>query len=176
MAHGKAKLTPAGRVLLVERVERDGWPAAHAAAMAGVSRATAYRWLSRSRNEGLAGMHDRSSRPHSMPGRTPCEREAAVVELRRSWRRGPHLLGGRLGMAQSTVHAVLVRHGLSRLSRMDRVTGDIVRYEREHPGELQFGVGGAMASRADRLVVGAGNGRAGDREDRVFRPRIGYGR
>lgn len=136
MSHGKAKLTPAGRLLLVERIERDGWPAAHAAAMAGVSRATAYKWLARWRAEGTAGLRDRSSRPHSMPTRTPPEREAAVIELRRSWRRGPHLLGGRLGMAPSTVHAVLARHGLSRLSRLDRVTGDVIRYERDHPGEL----------------------------------------
>lgn len=136
MSHGKAKLTPAGRLLLVERIERDGWPAAHAATMAGASRATAYKWLARWRAEGMAGLRDRSSRPHSMPTRTSPEREAAVVELRRAWRRGPHLLGGRLEMAPSTVHAVLTRHGLSRLSRLDRVTGDVIRYERDHPGEL----------------------------------------
>jgi transposase InsO family protein len=136
VSHGKAKLTPAGRLLLVERIEQDGWPAAHAAAMAGVSRATAYKWLARWRSEGIVGLRDRSSRPHSMPTRTSPEREAEVVELRRSWRRGPHLLGGRLEMAPSTVHAVLVRHGLSRLSRLDRVTGDVIRYERDHPGEL----------------------------------------
>jgi transposase InsO family protein len=136
VSHGKAKLTPAGRLLLVERIEQDGWPAAHAAEMAGVSRATAYKWLARWRAEGIAGLRDRSSRPHSMPTRTSPEREAEVVALRRSWRRGPHLLGGRLEMAPSTVHAVLARHGLSRLSRLDRVTGEIIRYERDHPGEL----------------------------------------
>ena len=136
MAHGKAKLTPAGRFLLVDRIVREGWAPAHAAAMAGVSRATAYKWLGRWRTEGEVGLVDRSSRPHSMPCRTSSEREAELVALRRSWRRGPHLLGGRLGMPPSTVHAVLVRHGLSRLSRMDRVTGDVIRYERDHPGEL----------------------------------------
>lgn len=136
MSHGKAKLTPAGRLLLVERIERDGWPPAHAAEMAGVSRATAYKWLARWRSEGLAGLRDRSSRPHRMPTRTSSETEARVCELRRRIRRGPHLLAGRLGMAPSTVHAVLARHGLSRLSRLDRVTGDVIRYERDHPGEL----------------------------------------
>ena len=39
-------------------------------------------------------------------------------------------------MPPSTVHAVLARHGMSRLSRLDRVTGDVIRYERDHPGEL----------------------------------------
>ena len=104
MSHGKAKLTPAGRPLLVERIEQQGWPAAHTAAMAGVSRATAYKWLARWRTEGLAGLRDRSSRPHSTPTKTPPEVEAQVCELRRSWRRGPHLIGGRLGTAPSTVH------------------------------------------------------------------------
>ena len=52
MSHGKAKLTPAGRLLLVDRIERQGWAACHAAAMAGVSRATAYKWLARWRAEG----------------------------------------------------------------------------------------------------------------------------
>lgn len=136
MSHGKAKLTPAGRLLLVERIERDGWPPAHAASMAGVSRATAYKWLRRWRTEGVAGLRDRSSRPHTMPTRTSAELEARVCALRRELRRGPHLLAGRLAMAPSTVHAVLVRHGLSRLSRLDRVTGDVIRYERDHPGEL----------------------------------------
>ena len=32
---------------------------------------------------------------------------------------------------------------------------------------LLFGVGGSLAASADRVVVGAGDGRAGDREDRV---------
>jgi transposase InsO family protein len=136
VSHGKAKLTPAGRLLLVERIERDGWPAAHAASMAGVSRATAYKWLRRWRTEGVAGLRDRSSRPRTMPTRTSAELEARVCALRRELRRGPHLLAGRLEMPPSTVHAVLARHGLSRLSRLDRVTGDVIRYERDHPGEL----------------------------------------
>jgi len=71
-----------------------------------------------------------------MPTRTSTEVEARVCELRRQLRRGPHRLAGRLEMAPSTVHAVLARHGLSRLSRLDRVTGDVIRYERDHPGEL----------------------------------------
>ena len=60
MVHRKAKLTPAGRLLLVERVEVEGWPPAHAAAMAGVSRQTVYKWLRRWRAEGVAGLEDRS--------------------------------------------------------------------------------------------------------------------
>lgn len=136
MSHGRAKLTPAGRFLLVDRIERQGCAACHAAAMASVSRATAYKWLARWRAEGVAGPVDRSSRPYHSPRRTSPEREVELVALRRSWRRGPHLLRGRLGMPASTVHAVLVRHGMSRLSRLDLVTGDVIRYERDHPCEL----------------------------------------
>ena len=64
MAHGKAKLTVPGRLLLVQRVEAEGWSVVTAAEAQGVSRATAYKWLKRWREEGLAGLHDRSSRPH----------------------------------------------------------------------------------------------------------------
>jgi hypothetical protein len=46
-----------------------------------------------------------------------------------------HRLGYRLGMARSTVYGVLRRHGMHRLSRTDRVSGVVVRYQREHPGE-----------------------------------------
>jgi transposase len=42
MLHRTAKLTPLGRRLLVDRVPIEGWPAATAAEMLGVSRATAY--------------------------------------------------------------------------------------------------------------------------------------
>jgi transposase InsO family protein len=50
---------------------------------------------------------------------------------------GPVQIGGRLGVAPSTVHAVLVRCRLNRLSRIDRVTGEpIRRYEHPHPGSL----------------------------------------
>ena len=142
MAHAKAKLTPAGRLLLVERVLEEGWPPAHAAAMAGVSRQTVHKWLRRFRDEGLAGLEDRSSRAHRCPHRTDPRVEAAVLEVRAEIRRGPHRIAGRLGLAPSTVHAILARHGVSRLSRLDRTTGmpirvgPILRYERTRPGEL----------------------------------------
>jgi transposase InsO family protein len=39
-------------------------------------------------------------------------------------------------MARSTVYGVLARHGVSRLAHTDRASGVVVRYQREHPGEL----------------------------------------
>ncbi len=67
MAHPRAKLTPFGRRLLVERVEVLGWTPAEAANSLGVTRPTVYKWLKRFREEGPAGLEDRSSRPHRSP-------------------------------------------------------------------------------------------------------------
>ena len=56
MSNAKNKLTPAGRLLLVERVLVDGWSPAHAAKMSGVSRQTLSKWLRRFRDEGHKGL------------------------------------------------------------------------------------------------------------------------
>jgi len=59
-----------------------------------------------------------------------------IVHLRWKQRLGPVEIGDRLGMASSTVHA-LVRCRLNRLTHLDRVTGEPMRrYEHEHPGDL----------------------------------------
>lgn len=63
MAHANAKLTVHGRRLIVSRVIDEGWSPATTAEAAGVSRATVYKWLRRFRDEGEAGLADRSSRP-----------------------------------------------------------------------------------------------------------------
>jgi leucine-zipper of insertion element IS481 len=63
MAHPRAKLTVAGRRLLVERVLEQGWPVVRAAEAQDVSAATAYKWVRRWRAEGLAGLADRGCRP-----------------------------------------------------------------------------------------------------------------
>jgi transposase InsO family protein len=82
-------------------------------------------------------MADRSSRPHRSPHKTPEVLTREIVRLR--WRRrlGPVQIGGRLGVPASTVHAVLVRCRVSRLSHIDRVAGEpIRRYEHPRPGSL----------------------------------------
>jgi transposase InsO family protein len=82
-------------------------------------------------------MQDRSSRPHASPTRTSPAVVRQIVGLRWRHRLGPVQIGGRLGLPASTVHAVLVRCRLNRLSRIDRVTGEpIRRYEHDHPGSL----------------------------------------
>ena len=60
--HKNARLTRAGRPLLVEGVEK-GWPMASAAAAARISRRRGYHWLARYRTGGGADLADRSSAP-----------------------------------------------------------------------------------------------------------------
>jgi transposase InsO family protein len=103
----------------------------------GVSRATAYKWWHRYVQEGDAGLFDRSSRPLRSPRRTPARVERQIVALRRRTKLGPIRIAVRLQMPASTVHRVLVRQQLNRLSWMDRPTGRVIRrYEHEHPGDL----------------------------------------
>jgi transposase len=117
--HGNARTCPKSRRLLVERIEGKTWSLAAAAEAAGVSEPTAYRWLKRWREEGEAGLRDRSSTPKSIPHRTPPDRVEAIVKLRKLFMTGAEIAEV-LGMALSTVSAVLKRIGLGKRSRRSR--------------------------------------------------------
>ncbi len=163
--HPRAKLTVLGRRLLVERIVGQGWPVTVAAQAQGVSSATAYKWLRRWRGEGMAGLVDRSSRPRRSPRRLPEAREQAIVACRIRCRVGPHRIGWLLGEAPSTVHAVLRRQQLPRLWELDRPTGQVVRYQRQRPGELVH----VDVKKQGRIPDGGGHrmlGRAGGHRDR----------
>lgn len=136
MSHPKGRLTVYGRSLLVRRVLREGWRPAVAAEAAGVSRATVYKWLRRFREEGEAGLQDRSSAPLHRPRALAARRVQRILRLRDRTRLGPHRLAALLGCPRSTVYAVLRRHGRSRLHDHDRPTHAVIRYVRERPGEL----------------------------------------
>jgi transposase InsO family protein len=106
---------------------------AAAAAIVGCSRQTGSKWVNRHRRgEGLA---DRSSRPHHSPRRAPPAVEEAVLRARRELAAGPHVIGWATGVAASTVHAILRRHACSQL-RPRPPRSEVIRYERERPGEL----------------------------------------
>jgi len=136
VTHPRAALTTSGRLTLCQRV-LAGRPVAHVAAEMGISRPTAYKWWRRFETEGLLGLRDRSCRPHRSPARTSADRVRRIVDLRRRLKLGPTRIAVRLEMPASTIHRVLVREQLSRLSWMDRPTGQVIRrYERERPGEL----------------------------------------
>ena len=158
MAHRNAPLSELGRLRLARAIVDQGWPVARAAERFQVSRTTAHRWAQRYQEQGEAGMADRSSRPHHSPRRTPAPVVRRIVQLRWRQRLGPAQIAARVGLAASTVHAVLVRCRISRLAYLDRATGQPVRrYEHDYPGALvhidikklgNIPAGGATASTA----------------------------
>jgi transposase InsO family protein len=135
LAHANAKLTFAGRKLIVERVGA-GWTQAQVAQAQGVSRSTVVKWWKRFQVEGDAGLHDRSSRPKRTPHALAEHIVEAICRLRRELGVGPHRIAWELGMHASTVYGVLRRAGLSVVARLDRTTRAVIRYERGRPGEL----------------------------------------
>jgi transposase InsO family protein len=103
----------------------------------GISRDRAYVWWRRYQEEGIAGLEDRTCRPHRSPRQTKASVEQRIVSLRQSRGLGPARIAGIVGMHASTVHRVLERRGMSRLSDLDRTTREpIRRYEMTRPGEL----------------------------------------
>ena len=170
--HRNAKLTPAGRRILVERIQ-SGRPAAHVAAEMGVARKTAYKWWQRWLAEGEAGLQDRSSRPQRSPARVPARLERRIERLRRRRKLGPARIAWRLRMAPSTVYRVLCRLGLNRLSWLDRPTGRVIRrrYEHPRPGDLLH----MDVKKLGRIPPGGGwrvHGRGRDRHH--GHSRVGY--
>jgi transposase InsO family protein len=131
--HANARLSPIGRRLLVDRVERDGWTVRDASESAGISERTARKWLARFRAEGPGGLRDRSSAPHVVANRTDERTVAAICALRRLRLSGPEL-ADLLELPCSTVSAVLKRCGLGKLGRLGLEPAQ--RYERRRPGEL----------------------------------------
>ena len=143
MAHRNARTTVYARRLIVER-HRAGWPAARSAEQLGVSRATVHKWIRRHREEGPAGLEDRSSRPHDTPAHTPAAVEARVLAMRAQMPRGAVYLAGELGLVASTVGRILARHQVPALAggRPDHRRAcapsrrSANRYEHRTPGDL----------------------------------------
>jgi len=132
--HRNAKTTPSMRALIVQRIRHEQWPPAEAAAAAGVSVRTTYKWLRRHRLGGRPALEDASSRPHEQPRRTAPTVVAAIVAARHE-RRTAWAIATRLQVPRSTVAAILARVGLNRLAQLEP-RPVIQRYERTRPGEL----------------------------------------
>ncbi|WP_405191604.1 IS481 family transposase [Streptomyces anulatus] len=170
MSHRNARLTVHGRRILVDRV-LGGRPVAHVAAEMGISRPTAHKWIRRWRAEGDTGLADRSSRPHRTPHRTPRAVEARVCDLRRTRKLGPARIGPVLGLPASTVHRILTRHRLNRLSWIDRPTSTLIRrYERDRPGELIH----IDVKKLGRIPDGGGHRTLGRQAGRATRSNMGF--
>ncbi len=137
MPHRNAPLTETGRLRLARCVVEDGWPRRRAAERFQVSPTTAKRWADRYRALGEAGMSDRSSRPHHSPRRTPTRTERRIIKVRVLRRWGPARIAYLLKLNPATVHRVLTRYRLARLTHLDRATGRVIRrYEHAAPGDL----------------------------------------
>jgi transposase InsO family protein len=131
--HKNARLTPSGRALLACRVSQ-GWTAKAAAEAAGVSLRTARKWIERHRRGGERRHHDRSSAPRRCPRKVDEPQVARIEQLRRQRMTGPAIAAA-LGMARSTVGAILRRLGLGKLKALEPKP-EVIRYERAAPGEM----------------------------------------
>jgi transposase InsO family protein len=142
-----------------------GTPVVDVAEQCGVSRQAVHRWLRRYRDEGLAGLADRSHRPHGHPAQASAVVEAAVCELRRAHPRwGKRRLYYELGRngcpgpvpSESTIYRILARHRLvdplARRRRRDKYR----RWQRQAPMELwQMDIvdGGKLADGSPTKIV-----------------------
>jgi len=132
--HKNARLTLHGRLLMIRRIEEQGWKVADAAAAAGLSVRRTYHWLGRYRAGGERMLCDRSSAPARYRAAVPAERIAEIERWRRQRLSGPQI-ARQLAMPRSTVGVVLRRLGLGRLGSLDPKP-PAVRYQRQRPGEL----------------------------------------
>src|SRR3954462_6670919 len=132
--HANAALSLNQRRRMVVRVVEDGWTLTKAAEAAEVSERTCSKWVDRYRADGEAGLRDRASAPHLIPHRTAPDRVEVIEALRRLRMTGAEIAEC-LGMALSTVSAVLKRIGLGKLSRLEPLEPPN-RYERRQAGEL----------------------------------------
>lgn len=138
--HPNAPLTPQGRLRMVHCVLLSGWPIAATAERFRVDPKTVRKWVGRYREEGPAGLSDRSSRPRSCPWATSLVKRSRVLELRKERRYGAPRIAHEVGLSPSTVQAILVSAGVGRLSQGDLAQPPSPkptrRYQRDRPGEL----------------------------------------
>jgi transposase len=117
-------------------LRRGGWRAVRSAAARqfNTTAKTVAKWVERYRAEGVDGLRDRSSRPHSSPSQTAPAECGAIEALRRRRYTGKQI-ATEVGVSPATVSRILRRLGLNRLSALEPAE-PVRRYEREHPGEL----------------------------------------
>ena len=131
--HANAALSLRQRERMVVRVLEQGWSLGSAAAAAEVSERTCSKWVGRYRQEGEAGLLDRSSAPGVVANRTEEHTIEAIAALRRLRFTGPEI-AEILDRPLSTVSGILARIGMGRLGRLGLEPAE--RYERVVAGEL----------------------------------------
>lgn len=131
--HEHARLTPIGRERMVRQVLL-GEDRRLVAERHGVSLRTVAKWVARFRAEGVAGLRDRSSRPHRSPQRTSSDVGERIIVLRRLRWTGKHV-AREVGVSAATVSRVLCRAGLSRMRDLDPPEPER-RYQHAEPGDM----------------------------------------
>jgi transposase InsO family protein len=180
MSHANATLAPGGRLKLARLVVDKGWPYARAAERFSVSATTARRWAERYRQEGPAGMDDRSSRPRRCPHQLDRRTERRIVGLRVTRRWGPARIGYHLGLNPSTVHKVLTRYRCPRLTWTDPATGTRIKHvdKRRYVYPTPGGLIHVDIKKLGRIPIGGGwkkRGRTiGNRHNKAQRPGYAY--
>ena len=133
--HTNARLTLRSRAALVSMIQDRGLTWKAAAAAFQVSEPTVRKWVKRFAAEGSGGLLDRSSRPRRSPRRTPAAQLAVVLSLRTEHYLPAFQIARATGLSKATVSRHLHRHHLHRLRALIPPP-PVVRYQREHPGEL----------------------------------------
>ena len=143
MSHANARLNVFGRRTLVERVLAGHKPG-EVAKQLNVSATTVHKWVRRFQAEGLAGLVDRSSRPHRSPRQVPDEVAELIVARRRQERVGARELSVLVGVPASTVGAVLRRARVPHLAHVDRLTGELIRGRRHSQIRYEHDAAGSL--------------------------------
>ena len=156
-AHSRAKTNPRSRELIVLRVQAEGWSRREAAEALGLSVRTVAKWLRRYREEGLAGLPDRTSRPRSSPTRTSEILRKRVLELRQRRLVGREI-SETIGLPRATVSRILRKAGVGRLRSLQPPEPPN-RYELPNPGDLLH----IDIKKLARIVGGPGHRIHGDR-------------
>src|SRR5262245_18115091 len=158
--HRNAKTTPTMRALIVQRIREEHWRPAEAAAAAGISVRTTYKWLRRHRFGGPPALEDASSRPSRQPRRTAPALITRIVAARYE-RRTAWAIAVQLQVPRSQVAAVLARAGLNRLALLIPPS-PVTRFESAHPGDLVH-----LDVKPLARIAGVGHRIHGDRRARV---------
>jgi transposase InsO family protein len=133
-SHKNAPLTPKGREAMVRSVIEGGLSQADAAYQFNTTPKTVAKWVKRFHAEGVDGLRDRSSRPHSSPSQTPPATCTAIETFRRQ-RHTAQQIAAEVGVSPATVSRTLRRLGLNRIRDLEPAE-PVRRYECATPGEM----------------------------------------
>lgn len=117
-------------------VIKDGFSVTEVAKKVGVSRQSLYTWMAAYEADGLAGLSDRSHRPHHVPHQMDATVESLVVQMRLAHPRwGAKRLAYELDKQHDrlpslmAIHRALTRHGRQGWRPNTRLAGRITEHD-----------------------------------------------